>query len=129
MGHWYAEIGTKLNIDPLITDSALRLFLFAHKSTNPNVVKNYELTSVQGMWLFCSLLMIFKVIHDGHPAQLEMLLALKHRFFPKFSHQWANMEHHLLQVINYKALDFIYRVQLFDAHGVGSFRGHNKGNR
>lgn len=128
MCHWFVELGNKLNIDSLITDSALRLFLFAHKSTNPNVIRDYDLSTVQGMWLFCSLVMIFKVIHGGYPTQLEILLVIKNRYYKKFSQQWAKMEHHLLQVIDYRVVDFIYKVQLFDAHGVGDFIGDKEWN-
>jgi hypothetical protein len=118
MSDWFVDMTKKVKVDPLVIDSGVRLFLYAHKSCDPGVIQIYPINSVQGMWLFCAFLLVFKLIVDGQPLQLERLLCFRAKHFQDFIHQWPHMELHLLETVEYKLHDFIYRVQLFDTHCV-----------
>jgi hypothetical protein len=96
-----------IKLDPIIVDGAIRLFLVAKRSSDKDFIQRYPANSVQGMWLFCSLLLIVKTLSDGIPTELRALLQFKMNNYEHYSMHWAGMELHYLRLINYTLYEFI----------------------
>ena len=107
MTDWFMQLVDIIKLDPIIVDGAIRLFLVAKRSSDRELVHRYPVNSVQGMWLFCSLLLIVKTLSDGIPTELRALLQFKMNNYKQYSPHWAGMELHYLRLIDYTVYEFI----------------------
>lgn len=108
---FFSKLVSMLRINRTISASAIRLYLFYKQSSDVYAISKLSADSLQGMWLFCALCLVTKVVYDGNSRELHKMMRYKNQQYKNSDLVWAHMELQYLKSINFALCDFIYRIE------------------
>jgi hypothetical protein len=108
---WFRDIVSELSIERIVSESALRLFLYVQDKPDPSVIEECFIKTSQGAWLLCALILCHKYLEDNEYEQFNNLLYIKSSFFHNQRACWPSLEMHYLQKLDFRLGHFFERVR------------------
>lgn len=115
---WYQDLVAELAIDPNVSDTALRLFLYIQNQTDPSSAEEFGIQTSLGTWLFCALLLCHKYLQENEHDQFHNLIHIKANFFHPVHAAWPYLEMHYLRKLDFQLEKFLHRVHLLNVDSV-----------